>query len=177
MALDNENLYRNRFAAKYNRLFYDAWRISRFNPLEGAFWLRTLNRQRRREARRKRAEANGLVIPPVLIYSITSRCNLRCKGCYASCRLGDDHKELSTERVQGLFSEASQLGVGVIMIAGGEPLMRPEILWAASEHRDMIFPVFKIIFLNIITLLWSGILLVMPLNMTIEAVNRMQDCG
>jgi len=28
------------------------------------------------------------------------------------------------------------------MIAGGEPLMRPEILWAASKHKEMLFPIF-----------------------------------
>jgi MoaA/NifB/PqqE/SkfB family radical SAM enzyme len=44
--------------------------------------------------------------------------------------------------VRKLFREASELGIGVIMIAGGEPLMRPEILWAASENRNIVFPVF-----------------------------------
>lgn len=46
------------------------------------------------------------------------------------------------ERIDHLFSEAEKLGIGVIMIAGGEPLMRPEILWAASAYRHIIFPVF-----------------------------------
>jgi len=54
----------------------------------------------------------------------------------------DGQEELSLERIDQLFSEASDLGIGVIMIAGGEPLMRPEILWAASAYRDIIFPVF-----------------------------------
>jgi len=142
MALENEISYRNRFAMKYNRLFYDAWKISRFNPIQGAFWLSTLLRQKRMERRRRRAETDDLMVPPVMIYSVTSRCNLHCKGCYAGCRSGTELHELPIERVKGLFGEASELGIGVIMIAGGEPLMRPEILWAASEHRDIIFPVF-----------------------------------
>ncbi len=142
MATDNEIVYRSRFATKYNRLFYDAWRISRFRPQQGLFWLNTLSRQKKMEVRRRKAEKNGLVVPPILIYSVTSRCNLRCKGCYASSSCISDTKELPLERVRKLFSEASDMGVGVVMIAGGEPLMRPEILWAASEHRDIIFPVF-----------------------------------
>lgn len=142
MTPDNEILYRNRFATKYRQLFRDAWKISRFTPSEGAFWLTTFSRQKRMEKRRRKAEADGLMIPPVLIYSVTSKCNLRCKGCYAASRLGKDHKELNMERVNRLFREASELGVGVIMIAGGEPLMRPEILWAAGEQRNIIFPVF-----------------------------------
>ena len=77
-----------------------------------------------------------------MIYSVTNRCNLHCKGCYAVSKTETNHNELSVERVRNLFKEASDLGVGVVMIAGGEPLMRPEILWAASEQRDIIFPIF-----------------------------------
>jgi len=137
-----ENIYRSRFSEKYMQLFYDAWRNSRYNPVEGAWWLRTLSRQKKMAARRWTAESRELMIPPVMIFSITKQCNLNCKGCYARKRMEDGQEELSLERIDQLFSEASDLGIGVIMIAGGEPLMRPEILWAASAYRDIIFPVF-----------------------------------
>jgi len=137
-----ESIYRNIFAEKYMRLFYDAWRNNRFNPVEGTWWLRTLTRQKRMQTRRRTAEGEELIVPPVMIFSITNQCNLNCKGCYASKRMKEGHEELSLERIDQLFHEASELGIGVIMIAGGEPLMRPEILWAASEYRDIIFPVF-----------------------------------
>jgi MoaA/NifB/PqqE/SkfB family radical SAM enzyme len=142
MSLQNESLYRGRFIHKYNRLFYDAFRISRYDPAQGAFWLRTFLRQKRLGARRRSAESDGLVVPPVLIFSVTSRCNLRCKGCYAIQHPDQVHDELSAERIRTLFTEASQLGTGVILIAGGEPLMRPEILDAAGQQKDIIFPVF-----------------------------------
>ncbi|MCK4879267.1 MAG: radical SAM protein [Bacteroidales bacterium] len=137
-----EALYRKRFAEKYNRLFYDAWRNSRFNPVEGAWWLRTLSRQKRMKARRMKAETEQLMVPPLMIFSITNQCNLSCKGCYARKRMEEGGEELSLERIDQLFNEASELGIGVIMIAGGEPLIRPEILWAATAYRDIIFPVF-----------------------------------
>jgi MoaA/NifB/PqqE/SkfB family radical SAM enzyme len=137
-----EALYRQRFTEKYNRLFYDAWRNSRFKAAEGLWWLHTRLRQKRMVSRRRKAECEALVIPPVMIFSITSQCNLNCKGCYASRRMVESFKELSLERIDQLFYEASELGIGVIMIAGGEPLLRPEILWAASEYSDIIFPVF-----------------------------------
>lgn len=140
--LPNEGIYRNRFAQKYNRLFYDAWKNTRFYPVEGAYWLGTLSRQKKQQARRRKAESDQLMIPPVMIFSVTNHCNLRCKGCYAAKRMEKGTEELPVERISTLFQEASELGVGVIMIAGGEPLMRPEILWAASEHRNIIFPVF-----------------------------------
>jgi len=137
-----EITYRQTFSRKYRELFYDAWKISRFNPVQGAHWLRTLSRQKKMEAKRFAQEKSGLIIPPVMIFSVTSRCNLACKGCYASKPMASNHSELSQERISTLFQEASDLGIGVIMIAGGEPLMRPEILWAASEHKHIIFPVF-----------------------------------
>jgi len=137
-----EAVYRNRFAEKYKQLFYDARRISRFNPVEAAWWLRMRSRQKRMETRRRFAESEQLMIPPVLIFSITNQCNLRCKGCYAVKRREEGQEELTLERINQLFQEASDLGIGVIMIAGGEPLMRPEILWAASEYRHIVFPVF-----------------------------------
>jgi len=142
MAIENEIAYRLKFTQKYNRLFYDAWKITRYSPVQGAHWLRTLARQKKMQARRRTEESDKLIIPPVLIFSITSRCNLACKACYASKRNNSDQKELPIERITSLFQEASDLGIGVIMIAGGEPLMRPEILWAASEYRNIIFPVF-----------------------------------
>lgn len=137
-----ESLYRQRFIEKYNRLFYDAWRNSRFKPAEGLWWLRTRLRQQRMINRRQKSEHEALVIPPVMIFSITKQCNLNCKGCYSRNRMTVGGEELSLERINRLFYEASELGIGVIMIAGGEPLLRPEILWTASEYPEIIFPVF-----------------------------------
>ena len=142
MAGTSEISYRQNFNRKYRELFYNAWKISRFSPVQGVHWLKTLARQKKMEVRRQAQEIGGLMIPPVMILSATSRCNLACKGCYASKRMESCSSELSLERISTLFREASDLGIGVIMIAGGEPLMRPEILWAASEHRNIVFPIF-----------------------------------
>ena len=135
-------IYRQRFSEKYLQLFHDAWRHSRFSPVEGLRWLRIYARQKKMARRREAAEADGLMIPPVMIFSATNHCNLQCKGCYAGQRMKEGAEELTLERVEQLFGEASELGTGVIMIAGGEPLMRPEILWAASNYHDILFPVF-----------------------------------
>ncbi len=138
----DDPIYRKRFSEKYLQLFYDAWRHSRFSPLEGFRWLRVYARQKKMAGRREAAESDQLMIPPVMILSVTNHCNLQCRGCYASKRMKEGAEELTLERVEQLFGEASDLGIGVIMIAGGEPLMRPEILWAASNYPEIIFPVF-----------------------------------
>jgi MoaA/NifB/PqqE/SkfB family radical SAM enzyme len=141
MAPMTESEYRERFTAGLVRLFARACRISRFNPLQCLFWFRTWKRQKGKAVTRKAAETTGLIVPPVLIFSSTTRCNLHCRGCYAD-KGNCPTRELPLDRVRQLYREASDLGVGVIMIAGGEPLMRPEILWSAAEQKDIIFPVF-----------------------------------
>ena len=131
MTPSTELVYQERFSKSLIRLFSDACRISRFNPSQCLFWVRTYFRQRSRAAARNKAGSEQLNIPPLLILSGTNRCNLNCKGCYASSR-SESREELSLDRIESLFQEASDLGVGVIMIAGGEPLMKPEILCLAG---------------------------------------------
>jgi MoaA/NifB/PqqE/SkfB family radical SAM enzyme len=47
--------------------------------------------------------------------------------------------ELSAERLTGIVAEADHLGVGFFVIAGGEPLMRPEILDIAERFPRILF--------------------------------------
>lgn len=93
--------------------------------------------------KRKSSKIN---IPTFLIASIATRCNLRCKGCYARANaLCDDEKEhemLSCTRWDEIFSEAASLGVPFILLAGGEPLTRFDVLEKAAAHKNIIFPVF-----------------------------------
>ncbi len=54
------------------------------NPREAMFVLKlqkTFARSEKRRAKVKREE--GLDVPPFLISSISTTCNLSCKGCYA----------------------------------------------------------------------------------------------
>jgi len=54
------------------------------NPREAkfAFRMQTLF-QKSEKRRRKMLEQEGLEVPPFLISSISTTCNLHCKGCYA----------------------------------------------------------------------------------------------
>jgi len=103
--------------------------------------VRTIVSQRNASKRRLVWRKRGLHVPPAMIFSVTKRCNLNCKGCYekAQHRQGTD---IPIERVSRLFEEASELGTSIIVIAGGEPLTRPEILDEARHYSDIIFPVF-----------------------------------
>ena len=54
------------------------------NPREAKFAYRMQTLFQKSERRRKKMlEQEGLEIPPFLISSISTTCNLHCKGCYA----------------------------------------------------------------------------------------------
>jgi len=100
--------------------------------------------QRRQALRRAAAAREGRSVPPVLIASVTRRCNLDCAGCYSKelRPQGRSSVELSDERFLELFREAVSLGVGSIMLAGGEPLLRRSLLERTAEIGGLIAPVF-----------------------------------
>ncbi len=122
------------------RIFFSEFvRVSLRHPSQALFFARTIFWQGR-AARRRAAEArNGLTVPPIAIFSITNRCNLRCKGCYAQAIRGDVPDELSAEKMRGIIAEADELGISFFVIAGGEPLTRPEIIDIAREFPHLVF--------------------------------------
>ena len=102
-----------------------------------------LHHQRKAAAIRKRHEQRGLIVPPVMIASITSRCNLSCAGCYMHGREHQVAREMEPGTLVRVVDQAAELGVAIIVIAGGEPLVRQEeILALAKRHPQILFPVF-----------------------------------
>jgi MoaA/NifB/PqqE/SkfB family radical SAM enzyme len=105
----------------------------------GCFFAKTILWQKRAARRRAALEKDGLHVPPIAIFSITNRCNLRCKGCYAQAIRAEEADELSFDQMRGIICETEALGVSLFVIAGGEPLTRPEILDIARDHSHIIF--------------------------------------
>lgn len=104
--------------------------------LEAAFFQRGQAIKRQRNARK------GIVVPPLLIASLTRDCNLDCEGCYSKALRPGAGPELSDGGFMELFREAVDLGVGAILLAGGEPLMRRQLLEEASLLPGILLPVF-----------------------------------
>ncbi len=81
----------------------------------------------------------GLQVPPIIIFSVTNRCNLKCKGCYAQAIREESSDVLSPSKMREIIGEAEDLGVSFFIIAGGEPLMRPEIMDITREFPGVLF--------------------------------------
>ncbi len=107
-----------------------------------AFAKIAVNIKKSAKTRAALAQNDDLVVPPVLILSVTNDCNLSCKGCYACEQQRDKSAELSLEDIRRVVSEAAELGVCVTMLAGGEPLLKPSILELPAAHPEMLFIMF-----------------------------------
>ena len=76
---------------------------------------------------------------PVVIWNLIRRCNLTCKHCYATSADRDFPGELNTEQVYGVLNNLKDFGVPVLILSGGEPLMRPDIFDISHRAKDMGF--------------------------------------
>lgn len=53
------------------------------NPKESAFLIKFMLAVKEAKRKREKLESEGHHIPPFLMASIATSCNLHCKGCYA----------------------------------------------------------------------------------------------
>jgi MoaA/NifB/PqqE/SkfB family radical SAM enzyme len=100
----------------------------------------------RRALKARRANlAVGVRVPPSLIISITPICNLRCSGCFAiAAGTTGDRAEKGTlpiDEWRRIIRQASELGVFIFVIAGGEPFLYPGLVELCMEFKENWFVV------------------------------------
>ncbi|MDR0550905.1 MAG: radical SAM protein [Spirochaetaceae bacterium] len=120
-------------------------RMAHWNIKEIIFIARFMRHLRRPARLRRDAAAEGKPAPLFIIASITAQCNLRCAGCYHHALRGIAKPEtpaLGAAEWGRIFDESRALGIKVVLLAGGEPLLRADALKEAAARRDMLFPVF-----------------------------------
>ena len=142
--------------------FWRGMRASLTRPGQAWQFARALRWQAAAARVRKGWRERGVCVPPIIIFSITHQCNLQCVGCYARAFQGAGEasggaggvaaapvadaaaqpKELSDAKLGSIVAEATELGVSFFVIAGGEPLMRKEILAIADRFPRVLFLVF-----------------------------------
>jgi Fe-coproporphyrin III synthase len=65
---------------------------------------------------------------PVVVWNATKTCNLECVHCYADARARRFEGELTTAEAKAMIDDLAAFKVPALLISGGEPLVRPDIL-------------------------------------------------
>ena len=72
----------------------------------------------------------------LVAWETTRNCNLSCKHCRASATKGPYTGELDTQASIRLLDQIATLGKPIVILTGGEPLLRPDIFKLASYGAD-----------------------------------------
>ncbi|WP_368489504.1 radical SAM protein [Clostridium sp. BJN0013] len=91
--------------------------------------------------RKKFFNEKGTKIPFTILISPSMRCNLRCKGCYASSYSKKD--DIPEKEVDRIIKEARTLGIYFFVILGGEPFINDYMLNIYKKYNDCMFVPFS----------------------------------
>ncbi len=81
---------------------------------------------------------HGAVSTPLVTHlQLTRACNTTCRHCFVEILPKSAPGEMSSAEIAALFAELDAIGSPVVLLAGGEPITRPdldEILTGVREH-------------------------------------------
>lgn len=69
---------------------------------------------------------------PVVVWNSTKTCNLECIHCYASAKKNKFPGEMTTDEAKAMIDDLADFHVPALLMSGGEPLVRPDILELAE---------------------------------------------
>ena len=72
----------------------------------------------------------------LVAWETTRNCNLNCVHCRAAATRGPYSDELDTAAAMVLLDQIAQLGRPIVILTGGEPLLRPDIFEIARYGAD-----------------------------------------
>lgn len=101
-------------------------------------------------------------LPRIIAWEVTRSCNLSCRHCRAAAADKAYPGELSTQECYSLLDEIAAVGKPIVILTGGEPLLRTDIFEIASYGRGL------------------GLRMVMAPNGTLvtkEAAGKMKEAG
>lgn len=73
----------------------------------------------------------------IISWNITKQCNLYCEHCYRDSEQRQYEGELTTEEGKRLIKEIAQAGFRILVLSGGEPLIRKDIFEFASYAKSV----------------------------------------
>ena len=104
-----------------------------------------VNQRKRGSPREPLGRSRGMHVPAFMIASVTHRCNLRCKGCYAMAQhlLPETEMEMSADKLRKTIGEAKELGRIHRPPRRGRTADAVRRFWKSRETiPDIIFPLF-----------------------------------
>jgi len=75
--------------------------------------------------------------PTLVSFAVTRECNLKCKHCYSESVDSPHPRELDTAEAKRLISQIAECGAHLVILDGGEPLMRPDIFDLVNHSRSV----------------------------------------
>jgi len=73
---------------------------------------------------------------PLVVWNMTKRCNLKCMHCYIQAADRDFKGELTTAEARAFIDDLGELEIPVLLLSGGEPLLRKDFLELAKYTTD-----------------------------------------
>ncbi len=81
-------------------------------------------------------EQDPFASPRLIAWEITRNCNLACVHCRASATNGPYEGEMDTKAALQLVDQIAAVGNPIVILTGGEPLLRPDIFDIARYGTD-----------------------------------------
>jgi len=75
-------------------------------------------------------------IPKWLAWEVTGRCNLNCIHCRASSSMTSHDTDFTTEEARKLIDDITSFCSPVLVLSGGEPLLRPDLFEIARYGTE-----------------------------------------
>ncbi|MDO8944743.1 MAG: radical SAM protein, partial [Desulfobacterales bacterium] len=69
---------------------------------------------------------------PIVVWNITRRCNLNCIHCRASSGMTSHDTDFTTEEAKTLLDDIAEVSTPVMVLSGGEPLLRKDLFEIAK---------------------------------------------
>lgn len=137
-----DSAFRVPLEKEIKKLFRSALRVSLFRFSFLLFLLSFMKKQRKAYKLRELREEEGVNVPPFMIVSVTSTCNLHCSGCFSKVNHAADRPDMTDDDLESIFRQAEELGTSITILSGGEPLKRAGLFSLTKKYPRMLFPLF-----------------------------------
>ncbi len=81
---------------------------------------------------KQRMKPGRIFEPKWIAWEITGRCNLNCIHCRSSSTMGSDQGDFTLDEARSLIDEITSFAKPVVVLSGGEPLLRKDVFEIAS---------------------------------------------